>query len=389
MLLIFLVICVLAMFYWLFQAAYFLWVWRFIPHFDSNLVPILEKLPLLSVIIPACNEEDTIEDALSSLLALSYPNLEIIVINDRSTDRTGEIIEALVKDDSRVLVLHCTELPENWLGKVHALHQGVKRASGEWLLFTDADVHLSEGILEQGISYAQNKSLVHLALLPNMVSEQFIVNCVISTLMRGLLIGLKPWRFKDPSKSEAVGVGGFNLVQRDAFLKTEGFEWLRMEVADDIGVGYLIKKNGGQTEALFAIDSIRVNWYPSLPSLVKGVEKNAFSQLAQFSLWRGLFLSFSFLMVLSSLVIVWWLPPYWSELVWGTFILSALICSVKFSQELKISFIVSFFSFVFGELIMSWVILRSTILGVRRGGLIWRGTVYDSQALKDGTKVKF
>jgi glycosyltransferase involved in cell wall biosynthesis len=294
-----------------------------------------------------------------------------------------------VKDDPRAFVLHITDLPENWLGKVHALHQGVQKASGKWLLFTDADVHLSEGVLEQGISYAENKGLAHLALLPNMVSEQFIVNCVISTLLRLLLMGLRPWRFQNSSKSEALGVGGFNLVKRDAFLDTPGFEWLRMEVADDIGVGYLIKENGGQTEALFAIDSVRVNWYPSLPALVKGVEKNAFAQLAQFTLWKGLLWSFSFLMILSSLVIVWWMPPYWSGLVWGAFLLSALICSGKFSQELKINFLVSFFSFFFGELIMSWVILRSTILGVRRGGLIWRGTVYNSQALKDGTKVKF
>ena len=164
MLLIFQVICVLAIFYWLFQAFYFQWVWRFIPHFDPKGVEDLPDYPKLSIIIPACNEEETLENALTGLLTLRYPNLEIILINDRSTDKTGEIMEKLSQGDSRVSIVHLEHLPENWLGKVHALHQGVQRASGNWLLFTDADVHFSPEILEKAVSYAQSQRLDHLAL---------------------------------------------------------------------------------------------------------------------------------------------------------------------------------------------------------------------------------
>ena len=389
MTLIFQVICVFAVFYWLFQALYFLWVWRFIPHFDPTDVALLKEFPKLSVIIPACNEEDTLEEALQSLLRLEYPDLEIILINDRSTDKTGEIIEMLGGKDPRVLILHIAQLPEGWLGKVHALHQGVQKASGDWLLFTDADVHFSRDILERAISYAQVKNVDHLALLPNMSSSNFIVNCAISSCMRGLLMGLKPWNLDDPAKENAIGVGGFNLVKKEIFTKAKGFEWLRMEVADDIGVGYLIKKVGGKTQARFAIDFLRVDWYPSFFTLVRGLEKNAFAQLAQFSLWRGVLISSILGLFLSSFFLVFWLSPFWQGLVWGAFGISALIVSWKFSDNLKLSFFSVFLSFLIGDLIMSWIILRASILGFRRRGLIWRGTVYDAKKLKEGTRIKF
>ncbi len=99
--------------------------------------------PTVSVLVPAKNEEDTLFAAMQSLLQVDYPALEIILINDRSTDRTGEIIERLALLDSRVRQIHIDHLPDGWLGKVHALHQGIDVSSGEWLLFTDADIHFA------------------------------------------------------------------------------------------------------------------------------------------------------------------------------------------------------------------------------------------------------
>lgn len=108
----------------------------------------LKKWPRVSVIIPARNEADTIKAAMRSRLESDYPNLEIILIDDRSTDNTPEIIEEIAQTDSRVKAIHIKELPKAWIGKLYAMHTGVEVASGAWLLFSDADVHIASGYAE-------------------------------------------------------------------------------------------------------------------------------------------------------------------------------------------------------------------------------------------------
>ena len=105
-------------------------------------VPSSKRLPTpkTSIIIPACNEEKHIQEALQSVLNQDYESLEFIIINDRSTDQTGAILTRMEKADPRLRVLRITELPLGWLGKNHALYYGAQNATGEWLLFTDADV---------------------------------------------------------------------------------------------------------------------------------------------------------------------------------------------------------------------------------------------------------
>ena len=118
--------------------------------------------PSLSVIIPACNEEESIEQAVIQLINQDYPNFEVIVVNDRSTDNTGVILEKLKVQYSQLKVINITELPSNWLGKNHAISQGVKASSGEWLLFTDADIMFTPNSLKETISYSSKNELDHL-----------------------------------------------------------------------------------------------------------------------------------------------------------------------------------------------------------------------------------
>ena len=103
--------------------------------------------PSVSIVVPACNEEDKVKAAMSSLLAVDYPDLAVVAVNDRSTDRTGEILESLSSQD-RLTLVHVTELPDGWLGKLNALRHGVSIARGDWLLFMDADTHLTDGALQ-------------------------------------------------------------------------------------------------------------------------------------------------------------------------------------------------------------------------------------------------
>src|SRR6185369_2740694 len=108
-----------------------------------------------SVVVPACNEARTIERALTSLLAQDYPDLEIVLVDDRSSDETGAIIEHLAASDRRISAIHVRELPAGWLGKVHALQRGLERARGELVLFTDADIHFAPGALRRAVAWVE------------------------------------------------------------------------------------------------------------------------------------------------------------------------------------------------------------------------------------------
>jgi len=129
--------------------------------------------PSLSVIIPACNEEESIRQAISQLLDQDYPDFEVIVVNDRSTDHTRLILEELKIKYPQLNVVTITDLPPKWLGKNHAIYQGVKHATGEWLLFTDADIMFSPGSLKKTISYSLENKLDHLTISPDSIHKGF------------------------------------------------------------------------------------------------------------------------------------------------------------------------------------------------------------------------
>jgi len=204
------------------------------------------KWPKVSIIVPACNEENHIEAAIRSRLALDYPNLEIIALNDRSTDRTGQILDNMARHDERLKVVHIHQVPDGWLGKVHALHQGVKQASGEWYLFTDADVYFSTLLLRRAVAYVSGHCVDHLVCIPRVRTHGFWLNVAIRTFFLIFCINARLAAVNDKDSKFPAGVGAFNLVEADLFHRTPGFEWLRMEPVDDYGLGVMLKQAGGR-----------------------------------------------------------------------------------------------------------------------------------------------
>ena len=160
------VLVVVPLAFWLFCALSAARTVRGIPD-PASLRPKMPGVwPRLSVIMTACKEEGTLRDAMTSKLADGYTDAEFIVVDDRSIDGTGTIIDALAASDERVKPLHLTTLPPDWLGKVHAMHRAAQVATGDWILFSDADVHLAPGTLRRAIAYCEMEKLDHLALLP-------------------------------------------------------------------------------------------------------------------------------------------------------------------------------------------------------------------------------
>ena len=344
--------------------------------------------PTLSVVVPARDEALTIDPAVASLLAQDFPNLQVVLVDDRSTDATGTVIDRLAAKDSRVAAVHVRELPDGWLGKVHALQRGVERASGDFILFTDADIHFAPGVLRRAIAWSEAERLDHLAVLAEVTSPSLWVAACVAASSRGLIGLARPWEATDPRSAKAIGTGAFNLVRRSAFERTPGFEWLRLEVADDIGLGLMMKRWGGRPGLLIGRGQVRHETYATLIDAVRGLEKNGFAQGARFSGGRGA--------ALVGLAVVGAFAPFaaflpvglpWLPLLGaGTlavFVTAARILTRAFGAPLTSVLA----SLPLGDLLMAYMIARATLLGVRRGGLVWRGTMYPTRLLRDGQRV--
>lgn len=349
-----------------------------------------EAWPSLSVIVPACNEADKIEPAARTLLAQDYPDLEIIFVDDRSTDGTGEIVDRLAAGDSRTKALHIQELPEDWLGKVHALDRGLAESTGEIVLFTDADVHFSPGVLRRAVAYLQHERLDHLALLPRLWKTHLALDSTIAVVIRMVMVMIRPWRVRAPRSKRFFGVGAFNMVRRSAFERTEGFEWLRMEVADDAGVGLMMKRIGASSEIVIGFEELALHWHRTIGEAMRGAEKGAGTALG-FSLVRTI------LAPLAILLLEWapfLLPiclafPAVRPVGWvglGVFALW-LFSMVRLGRWSPGGILVALAS-PLGALLSAVGMFRSGWLAMRHDGVRWRQTRYSRDAISLGSRVK-
>ena len=350
--------------------------------------PEPSKWPALSVVVPACNEATRIEAALASLLAQDYPDLEIVVVDDRSTDGTRAIVERLAQSDPRISAVHVSELPRGWLGKVHALQRGFERVRGDFILFTDADTHFAPGVLRRAVAWVEAQQLDHLAVLAEVRYPSFSVAVCAHSALRGVLALARPWEATNPRSAKAIGTGAFNLVRRAAFERTPGFEWLRLEVADDIGLGLMMKRWGGLPGLVLGRGQVRLHSYLTFSEAARGLEKNCFAQGARFSPWRGL------AMVILGAIGAFgpfaaFLPVGvpWLWAVGASGLLAVGAGSIVVAQAFRTPIAYVLLSLPVGDLLMTYVIARATVLGVWRGGLVWRGTTYPTELLRGGRRV--
>jgi glycosyltransferase involved in cell wall biosynthesis len=359
------------------------------PQLGTLCPPEPPSWPELGVVIAASNEAETIEPALRSLLAQDYPSLEIVVVDDRSTDRTGTIVDHLAASDARISRVHVRELPAGWLGKVHALQRGVERVRGDFVLFTDADIHFAPGALRRAVAWAEAQRLDHLAVLAEVRLRSFWVGVCLASALRSLLLLARPWQATDPRSSRAIGTGAFNLVRRSAFERTPGFEWLRLEVADDIGLGLMMKRGGGRPGLVLGVGQVRHDSYRTFSEAVRGLEKNGFAQAARFSPWRGL--------GLVALAPVGFLGPFvaflpvgvpWLWVVGAGGLLAFAAASIVSARAFRAPIACVLLSMPLGDLLMTYIVARAMVLGLRRGGLVWRGTTYPTELLREGQRVE-
>lgn len=357
--------------------------------FLSNVaLPERSSWPKISLIVPACNEESTIGPALRSLLALEYPHLEIIVVNDRSTDRTGEIIAQVCGDSPRARIVTVDSLPKGWLGKVHAQHQALKEATGEWILFTDADVHFAKDALKKTVVYCEQEQLEFLTLVPHIIAHGFWIKACITQFLSSGALAIDIRSVQNTKKREAIGCGAFNFVKREAYLRSPGLEWLSMEVIDDGGFAFMMKSVGAKSDLLSGLHEVSLEWYPNVKSYVFGLEKNSFS-IFQYQL--SYLLVFTILVVhwMSGLYVIPFIDP--NETSFTVLVLSFVVYHVSNVLMMKkVSDFPLYMVFVLplAKLFSLVTVWRGAVLCTLRGGVYWRKTFYSKQELIANQRVK-
>jgi glycosyltransferase involved in cell wall biosynthesis len=363
-----------------------------LPVLREQHAPVPDLWPRLSVVIPACNEAANLESAVATLLQQDYPDLEIILVDDRSTDGTGKIIERLACEDPRIRALRVETLPQGWLGKVHALHRGVEQASGDWLLFTDADVHFGAAILRRAVALVLHQRVDHLALIPRTIQKSFWLELAVNTFGLLFFITTRAASVNRAGSKAFVGIGAFNLVNTERFHRTVGFEWLRLEPGDDVGLGMMIKQSGGTTRLAFAYEDLSLQWYSSVAAMFKGLEKNLFGSGSHYRWW----------LMLLQVGMIWALvaAPYFSLALGLVHGLASLWIAGAVAISMQLIFPVCFLAdrktkgfilllFPVGVLLITAMMLRAGYQCLKNGGIDWRGTHYPIDQLRAGQRVKF
>ncbi len=345
-----------------------------------------EAWPMISVVIPACNESETIDDAIVRLRKIDYPNLQLVFVNDRSSDETGSIIAKHCKEDSRIEQIDNKELPSGWLGKPHALKCGSDRAKGEFILFTDADVLFSPTTLKRTVLYVEENELDFVAGIPQFIAKDFLLKAAFAYFSQQIALPIQPQKVRDKKSPTFIGLGGFNFVRRTAWEKTSKFDDIKTEVVEDMGIGLTLKRSGAHCDVINLSGEAELEWYPNLWSFIKGLEKNSFSS-AEYSIGKLMVVTFLPLAVffgafLLPFTVTRPLMPIALATIVAWFSMNARLLAPQHLWGSHILFVPLYF------LLFPLITLRASILCLMRGGVYWRGTFYSIATLRDGQRVK-
>ena len=380
---------------WLVAAAWLVQGWLVLRGMPAlpNLTKIAETLPALercdgpdvTVVVPACNEEATIEATLRSLLASEGVHLQVIAVDDRSTDSTRACMDRVAAEwqAGRGLhtldVLHVRELAHGWLGKPHAMALAARQARAPWILFTDGDVLFAPSALQLALRQAQAVRADHLILIPTLILKTVGERAMLAAMQTLSQWTIRLWRVSNPKAKDFIGVGGFNLIRRDAYEKVGGFDALRMEVLDDLRLGWKVKRAGlGQFVAL-GPGLVRIRWIDGALAVAKLVEKNGFAVYRYRVELTVLACAGLALHVLAPLAAV--AAGGWTALAG---VLTYAGIAMAYEGNRRVSQVSGWHAVLFAPAaaIVIYAFVRSMVLTLVRGGVTWRGTLYPLDGLR-------
>jgi glycosyltransferase involved in cell wall biosynthesis len=369
-------------FFWIFhglRVAYGLlhlpWIKNFAPTKEAD-------CPRISLVFAARDEEEKLPAALATLRAIDYPHLEIVGVDDRSQDSTGRILDDFARAHARFRVVHVAELPAGWLGKSHALQKAYESSTGEWLLFTDADVRFVPDVLRRAMAVVKQRNLDHLTLLCDVEMVGFWEKVLITFFGLAFHIATDPYRVSSPHSRAYVGIGAFQLIRRSAYEACGMHRRLAMEVVDDMKLGKMVKQSGFRTCVGVAKDSVVVRWHAGLGNLIRGVTKNFFA---------GVGYRLPFVMVAIAGLLLMNVAPFagaiwghgWVRVLAGVAVVIALCFHAGVDLVMRVSPVYAL-THPLGALLFSYMLARSTVVTLWHGGVIWRGTFYPLEELRRG-----
>ena len=358
------------------------------PEYDAMPSDAAGRVARISIVVPARNEAEHIEAALVSLLQLDYPDYEVIAVDDRSEDETGAILDRLQAQwrergeasHHRLKVLHVTELPAGWLGKTHAMWQAGKQATGDWILFTDADVVFRDDALRRAVAYAEGERADHVVLFPTMVMKSAGERMMMAFFQSQFVFAHRPWKVADPKSHDSMGVGAFNLIRRSVYEQIGTYQRLRLAVLDDMKLGELVKQEGRRQRCVFGRDLLNLRWVFGAMGMVRNLTKNFFA-IFHYNTAFALLAVCGILLVNLGPFVGIWLAQGWAR---AGFIAALATLVVIYGGMSRRSDISPFYVLLhpIGTLLFSYAVVRSVVLTLARGGVVWRGTFYPLGELK-------
>jgi glycosyltransferase involved in cell wall biosynthesis len=345
--------------------------------------------PALTVIVPARDEEASIDACLSSLLASTGLRLQIIAINDRSTDKTGERMDWLAAEvlaapsPHQFEVIHVTDLPPGWLGKPHALALGAQRARADWILFTDGDVIFAPQALELALRGAAATRADHLVIVPTLILKTAGERAVLAAMQIIALWAVRLWKVADPRARDFIGAGAFNMVRSHVYRQIGGFESLRLEILEDLYLGKRVKTAGFVQRIVLGPGLVRIRWISGAFAVVRLVEKNGFA-VTRFRTGLHLLACLSFL-IHAAVPLAGIALGGWTSIA-GILTYAGIV--LAYHANRRASRISAWYAAAFGPaiLIVAYSFFRSMVLALIRRGVIWRETLYSLSDLRSAAR---
>jgi glycosyltransferase involved in cell wall biosynthesis len=336
--------------------------------------------PPVSIIVAARNEAHGIEAAVNALLLLEYRPLELIMIDDRSTDGTSAILARLAQRDPRLKVITVRELPDGWLGKNHALWIGAARAAGQLLVFTDADIVFEKSTVNRAVGYLEDNAIDHLTAIPDARVPGLALNVMVAAFGVFFSLFSRPWKARDPRSRSHIGVGAFNLIRAETYRAIGTHQAIAMRPDDDLKLGKLVKKHGFRQDIVYGRGFVVVEWYSSLREMIDGLMKNAFAGL-DYSLPAAAGSTLALL-----LVNVW---PFVAVIVTegltrALSAVSVLLIVIVFwisarHNGVRVGYV---FGYPLAALLFGYIVSRSALMAVLTGTISWRGTAYSLSRMR-------
>ena len=247
---------------------------------NQERVKLKDPLPLISVLIPARNEEKNIENCVTSLLRSEYPWLEIIVLDDNSTDRTYEIVEELSRHHRNLKIIKGKELPPGWNGKNWACHQLSQVARGKWYAFTDADTTHRPQSVSLAFTAAQKRKSVFVTYIPGLPAKTWSEKLFYS-IIHFTFFALLPFRVVNYTRNSrlAFGIGPFLFINRKFYFSFGGHESIKTAIVDDIALAKRVEEHKGKISAVDGTKVMDVRFYTCFKELWHGFSKNVYEAI--------------------------------------------------------------------------------------------------------------